>query len=1531
MYTPIEEGAQWKFMSGAAPSNWNTPSMDDSSWTNVLLSSPTVETSGTQYFRIRFDGQTGLAAYELNLKYRFGVIAYINGNEIYRDNMPTGDVTSTTEATGSYSQLEYHKLYRSAGEVTESNMLLAVELHFMEQPQTVVDFDAWMMIHASSMPQSEDYPNQCYMLPPPSSMITELNSPEDAFDLDQGTLASGYGQIDYFIVAYPYQAMVNAYGTWHPRGRSYGYPTRVTMGGITSATPSASSPSEKYLFGATHNPDQGVYAMDYALFSGKTYRSFRLNILATASTNRVHIIEHGFFVCKLDTPTSIVFNPSTYTIMKDLTDASIAPSVAGFYSCTVEPELPQGLTLNEESCTISGIATERKSGTYTMTAHPDGFSPVSGSFTINVDLCTGAILEHAHTYRNSREEGFRLKNAATDEVVYDSPPESSLGRPNDWSVRFCAPTGLLVAEVYGIEQWSTNSFASLYTYSGELKEQLFRSSRSAFFTIVGSAVVNPMFTIKESEDWYYMMGSVPANWYNDQVSGWQSNHMGSFPESTNRFQLYKKTFSLTSLDQISSFSMSIRYRYAAVVYINSHKVFQIGFTGDLSDQTTTDHVYQQVDYYYFTKSIYIYGSADNTPILNVGNNVIAVGLVSMADTQKAANFDATFLLLAGEDTIRSFQMQDSYGGTFSSFSNAFGNYPMSAVSGYGCGENYIEIQFENRMEALSSIEFTANFNSIERVVKGATFLAKKEANDPWVQLAQSDNWQWWMVGQKKRVFLQNAEPYQFYRIENVTSYYDNCEVQIQYLDLIIDNYNRDIPALEYTSQEVFKDIEIAEIFPSSEFYFDFHITPDLPAGLSIDMATGAIVGTPTELTPSTTYTITAKKPGGQEASCNVTLAVAICTGGRSLITATITTETSPSIEYYRLHEGRTTEGAVVREERSLYMATGNNLLYADFCVPHGIYTLEHGANNAYWGLNFPCGHSLSVDVGTLRLDVSYFDPNTPVAAHSFSSYIPFQINFDDWKFYKQDAAVPAEWKMASFDDSQWTVGKAADLGNVQPVTAYIRRTFTIPSLDDYHVLNVHTRYSGGLAAYFNGRLVARFNLPDTFHADTPALAAHDPKTYSKFHVVLVTSGAVAGEDLNVIAFEEHRAADQSSSEEMTFDATGVFGINDCSPVVDSYQEITGTATTSGTLENLFDLYHSTMAALESAAGTYVEWTVENLEGSKFNSFGLHANADLTLGFSLYGRYQSTDDYTTIYENVNAEVVQALRSSFPMSVGYASFNNFRWEIDVQPSTTLRATEFIAQYCKATGLLCPGVGDYPPVVEGEISPSTCPEKYTGYSFRACVDGQLGEVNTTYCIPKLPANLHYQKNMFQFVLNTQVSSGDMIYDNIVSEFFLDEQVALPEGLSLNTVTGEISGVPTKEHELTTYRVYAKNTRGAAYVDISVLVRKGRCMADGVFEMTEIDTTAVYECSKRGAYIGTQKRFCKLGEVDGEWEKSTGMCVSVVALVVAIVIVIVIIVVVVFILLRTSKKAKSVGGVKGKKAAGTTEKKQATKKTQV
>ena len=114
----------------------------------------------------------------------------------------------------------------------------------------------------------------------------------------------------------------------------------------------------------------------------------------------------------------------------------------------------------------------------------------------------------------------------------------------------------------------------------------------------------------------------------------------------------------------------------------------------------------------------------------------------------------------------------------------------------------------------------------------------------------------------------------------------------------------------------------------------------------------------------------------------------------------------------------------------------------------------------------------------------------------------------------------------------------------------------------------------------------------------------------------------------------------------------------------------------------------------------------------------------------------------------------------------------------------------------------------------------------------------------------------------------------------------------------------------DLKTYTISAENQAG-----VVMSVRKGQCSADSVFPMTTVEETVVYECSKKGNYIGTQKRSCVLGEKDGVWEKASGMCVSVPLLIVFIVLAIAIIAVVVWMVMRSSRKAKSVGGVKGKK----------------
>ena len=79
----------------------------------------------------------------------------------------------------------------------------------------------------------------------------------------------------------------------------------------------------------------------------------------------------------------------------------------------------------------------------------------------------------------------------------------------------------------------------------------------------------------------------------------------------------------------------------------------------------------------------------------------------------------------------------------------------------------------------------------------------------------------------------------------------------------------------------------------------------------------------------------------------------------------------------------------------------------------------------------------------------------------------------------------------------------------------------------------------------------------------------DPNVFSKFHVILSTSGIEEG--INVFSLEIHGGLSGSSSDAVVFDGTGVFGVEECCTVVDSYSSLESTNPSSGTLDGIMDL------------------------------------------------------------------------------------------------------------------------------------------------------------------------------------------------------------------------------------------------------------------------------------------------------------------------------------------------------------------------
>ena len=81
LYYGIMKNAEWRLTSSSVSGNWLEYDYGDSSWAQVTLGSVTETTSGAQYFRKTFTGLANMAAYELSMNYRYGIVAYVNGKD----------------------------------------------------------------------------------------------------------------------------------------------------------------------------------------------------------------------------------------------------------------------------------------------------------------------------------------------------------------------------------------------------------------------------------------------------------------------------------------------------------------------------------------------------------------------------------------------------------------------------------------------------------------------------------------------------------------------------------------------------------------------------------------------------------------------------------------------------------------------------------------------------------------------------------------------------------------------------------------------------------------------------------------------------------------------------------------------------------------------------------------------------------------------------------------------------------------------------------------------------------------------------------------------------------------------------------------------------------------------------------------------------------------------------------------------------------------------------------------------------------
>lgn len=1477
LFQPIYEGDVWKFAS-SVEDDWKS-SFNDANWKNYIFGNSHSAQNRTQFYRKTFSGTSGSVAYEVRFRYRYGIVAYMNGNEIYRDHLPSGTITVSTLSEGDYETPYFRGVILPSTLIQENN-ILAVSIHVPSSTLSYsLDFDAWLALYH---PDSDS--GDCYVVPYSATVSsTSGDKIENLMNWDNGEAWSIVGMNTIANVSIDYSSVyvsprVNSLRVY--TGADVGYlPNTMVLYGMQRDTRRPTMRASQITY------TSGAMTYVYGYFSTGVFNSYQLDIYPPWGGS-LSIADLQLAVCNVEAPTEMGLNMVAIETHAGVEMIRMYPVLGVFMNCSVRPMLPSGLTLNEEECVISGVPTTSQSLTsYTLeSASGSGYT---ATFSLTVTDCTDNVVQirYFNGISASRDFSFSISDADSGSVLFSLTYVSTEPITETQTRQICTTaTTLTVTLASSCGFWADGAFIEVASMLESSSNVLLHTSFDTLhYGFPNSYTIPLSYLLPLGSTWFYKFDSVPDEWYTSSISGWESATPGTFPEPTMIFQLFKRTFSMTT-EQLKAAGIVLHIKYLAgcVVYLNGEEVFRKHITGDISTSNRATGSYDTLSYRTVSLPIRRIKDGDSdTELIREGSNTIAVGLVTATAIIPSVTFDACIHLIHGSIERRSFDLTITSSGLTNTSNpvSVFNPYYNSYVSSESCGDNYIQVTFnKDRYEWISSIVLYSRYNSYTHTPHSLTVRGCASDGSSCHTLITVSGMLWWGNGQKKRIFLKNSKSFNVYRIEGIgMDSQVSCFWQLAYIELYSDQINSKASTLLYpTSVTTYASTDIPEIYPNSDVFNSFTISPALPSGLIIDSVSGVIMGVPVTKQSPTAYTVTAIELNGETVSSEFYLEVLGCNDGYHIVTSAFYFTLEHSDVSVVLYRGGNDKGEEISSVSGF--SYGYQMLYQDFCLRDDLYLLRVTAPT---GLTFPAGVMLYVGTNFFVFEQGTVPKASPTPLNLvFSSSLPFYAGESSWDV-NTHSSVATEWLTSTKTVSGFTTRPGNDLGMMESTTVYVRKVISISSLTIYNVLNVEVTYRGGLVAYFNGNLMARFNLRSGFSEGT--LATTSTTSLSRFHIEL-SINAVQGS--NIFAFEIHRDSIQTSSSPLEFSATGVFGVSECSLLPDTI--IAG----SDDNDASHDLNMASFITYEAPFNSFV-YSSGNLEGLRWNSWGFIVGETVTLSYSLYGRREESDSWILLHTVDSSTITRQIRNRVSVPKGMGGFQSYRVTFDVNLAQPLVLQTLFMEYCQSAVISCAAISGFSAVASGEEAYAPCSYGYGGYAKRTCIDGQWSSIDTSQCVKRSPTDLAYIESTYVFIKDLPASTNAPNVANLVSNFTLRSSDILPAGLIFDTSTGTISGIPSEEFAQNVFQVTAWNEVGSCSDYVNIRVRQAVCSKTELYTAADLESTQVGQCSKKGAYIGTETATCVLGESDGIWQRTSGLCISTTLLIWLVAIVIVILLV--------------------------------------
>lgn len=187
----VSPTSEWSYSDNYA-SGWNTISFNDDSWSKAQPGSFPGRSATTRYYRIKFSTSTKLsdiAIFVSSFTYDAGIIAYLNGQQFLKRNLPAQTDTSTL-ATQLLTTIKGH---RASGpvKIIETENVLAIETHKAQLSSVTDPFSGFLELLPASGSDGCLTRTTNKMSTAAQILITDANSsPQQLTDGDATTMYS---------------------------------------------------------------------------------------------------------------------------------------------------------------------------------------------------------------------------------------------------------------------------------------------------------------------------------------------------------------------------------------------------------------------------------------------------------------------------------------------------------------------------------------------------------------------------------------------------------------------------------------------------------------------------------------------------------------------------------------------------------------------------------------------------------------------------------------------------------------------------------------------------------------------------------------------------------------------------------------------------------------------------------------------------------------------------------------------------------------------------------------------------------------------------------------------------------------------------------------------------------------------------------------------------------------------------------------------------------------------------------------------